>query len=108
MNHDDKIKKSFGNRGKFYTTSSTHADPVILEKMVHLVEPQENWNVLDVATGTGHTAFAFAPHVKSIIGIDLTLEMLEEAKELNKQYDFMNIDFQQGNVNVLNFSERNF
>ena len=76
--------------------------------MVHLVEPQENWNVLDVATGTGHTAFAFAPHVKSIIGIDLTLEMLEEAKELNKQYDFMNIDFQQGNVNVLNFSDEIF
>jgi ubiquinone/menaquinone biosynthesis C-methylase UbiE len=108
MSHDDKIKRIFGERAEFYTTSSAHTDPFILEKLVRLSNPNPEWRVLDIATGTGHTAFAFSPFVKSIIGIDLTPEMLEEAEKIKKQMNFTNLEFRQGNVHSLTFPAEYF
>jgi ubiquinone/menaquinone biosynthesis C-methylase UbiE len=49
--------------------------------------------MLDVATGTGHTAFAFAPHVKEIIATDITPEMLAEGKRLKAELGIRNVEF---------------
>jgi len=49
--------------------------------------------MLDVATGTGHTAFAFAPHVKEIIATDITPEMLAEGKKLKSELGIRNVEF---------------
>jgi demethylmenaquinone methyltransferase/2-methoxy-6-polyprenyl-1,4-benzoquinol methylase len=38
-------------------------------------------DVLDLATGTGDQALALLPHVKSLIGIDLSSQMLQIAKQ---------------------------
>jgi ubiquinone/menaquinone biosynthesis C-methylase UbiE len=45
--------------------------------MVALAQPQAHWHGLDVATGAGHTAYAFAPRVKRMWASDITDEMLE-------------------------------
>ena len=39
-------------------------------------------SLVDVATGAGHTALAFAPHVAYVIASDLTLPMLHVAQRL--------------------------
>ena len=49
--------------------------------------------MLDVATGTGHTAFAFAPHVKEIIATDITPEMLAEGEKLKSELGIGNVEF---------------
>jgi ubiquinone/menaquinone biosynthesis C-methylase UbiE len=108
MEHDDKIKRIFGERAVFYTTSSAHADQIILEKMVRLAHPDPSWNLLDVATGTGHTAFAFSPFVANVIGMDLTPEMLNEANKLKNQNNVVNVTFQTGNVHALSFPADKF
>src|SRR5690606_464441 len=41
-----------------------------------LVAPQKDWRALDVATGAGHVAYAFAPHVARQWATDVTEEML--------------------------------
>ncbi|MFL7790536.1 MAG: methyltransferase type 11, partial [Anaerolineae bacterium] len=46
-----------------YVTSKAHAQGSELERLVDIARPQPNWIVLDAATGGGHTALAFAPHV---------------------------------------------
>ena len=54
---------------------------------------------LDIATGTGNTAFALAPYVRRVIGLDLTREMLNEARQLHDQelLDYLDdIDGQDG------------
>jgi ubiquinone/menaquinone biosynthesis C-methylase UbiE len=45
-----------------------------------MAAPQPTWMVLDVATGGGHTALAFAPHVARVVATDLAAEMLDAAR----------------------------
>jgi len=73
-----------------------------------MARPQPHWKVLDVATGTGHTAFALAPHVGSVIGIDLTSEMLAEANQLRDRQSLQNVTFQIGDVHGLPFDDETF
>ncbi len=69
-------RRIFGARAGFYRDSPAHSDPAVLRRLVQLAAPQPNWLALDLATGTGHTAHALAPHVRRVVGLDLTPEML--------------------------------
>jgi ubiquinone/menaquinone biosynthesis C-methylase UbiE len=75
----------FAQRATFYTTSAVHKDKVVLDRLVELARVQPVDRVLDVATGTGHTAFAFAPQVREVIATDLTPEMLSEGGRLKDE-----------------------
>jgi ubiquinone/menaquinone biosynthesis C-methylase UbiE len=66
----------FGANAAEYLTSKPHAEGKSLERLVALAQPQAHWHVLDVATGAGHTAYAFAPHVARVWASDITDEML--------------------------------
>ncbi|MBX6427124.1 MAG: methyltransferase domain-containing protein [Variibacter sp.] len=70
-------QQEFGAHARSYLTSKPHAQGKSLERMVTLAEPQPHWHALDVATGAGHTAYAFAPHVARLWATDITDEMLE-------------------------------
>ena len=65
-----------------YTTSTIHAQGPDLQRMVETVGLVSEAHVLDVGTGTGHTGLAFAAHGASVVGLDLTREMLKEARSL--------------------------
>jgi ubiquinone/menaquinone biosynthesis C-methylase UbiE len=45
----------FGERAAWYTTSASHTDKAVLDRVAELARPQPAALVLDVATGTGHT-----------------------------------------------------
>ncbi len=70
------VQEQFGATAAHYLTSKPHAQGKSLERLVSLVAPQSHWHVLDVATGAGHTAYAFAPHVARAWATDITEEML--------------------------------
>lgn len=76
MNRKETVQKIFGANAAAYAGSLVHAKGESLERMLALSRPQADWEVLDVATGAGHTAFAFAPHVRRVRATDLTAEML--------------------------------
>jgi ubiquinone/menaquinone biosynthesis C-methylase UbiE len=69
-------QEQFGKHSARYLTSKPHAKGKSLERMVALAEPQADWRGVDVATGAGHTAYAFAPHVARMWATDITEEML--------------------------------
>lgn len=64
-----------------YVTSETHAKGSDLDRLLAIAQPQAAWQVLDIATGGGHTALKFAPHVAHVIASDLTPRMLEKARQ---------------------------
>ena len=86
-----QAKQVFGERAAYYTTSPIHADQALLAHLVGLARLAPSDRVLDVATGTGHTALAFAPHVREVVGCDLTPEMLAEAEKLRAARGVMNL-----------------
>lgn len=55
--------------------------------------------VLDSGTGTGALAFAIAPLVREVVGVDLVPEMLEEARR--RAAEFPNVQFVEGDVTHL-------
>ena len=69
-------QEHFGATAAHYLTSKPHAQGKSLDRLVALTRPRPDWHVLDVATGAGHTAYAFAPHVERVWATDITEEML--------------------------------
>lgn len=98
----------FGQRAAFYTTSAVHKDKVVLERLIELARVRPTDRVLDVATGTGHTAFAFAPHVRDVIAADITPEMLHEGEGLKDEGGIGNVEFQLADAHDLPFEDNAF
>jgi ubiquinone/menaquinone biosynthesis C-methylase UbiE len=106
--HQDQVRAVFSERAATYTTSASHTDPEVLARVVELARPQAGWRVLDVATGTGHTAFALAPHARHVTGIDLTPEMLTEARGLQAGNGLGNVSFAVADAHRLPFADEAF
>ncbi len=64
--------------------------------------------VLDVATGTGFTALAFAPHVASVVGLDVSEGMLRQAQAYQQAQGIGNVSWQEGAAEALPFADTAF
>ena len=103
-----QVQEFFGAHARAYTTSTVHARGASLERLVAQVAPKGHELVLDVATGTGHNALSFAPHVWQVIGLDLTAAMLAEACSLAVKRGIDNVRFCQGDSERLPFASQSF
>jgi ubiquinone/menaquinone biosynthesis C-methylase UbiE len=102
------VKKQFGSQALCYATSKPHSNGDSLEAIVSWAKPRKNEILLDIATGLGFTAFAFAPYVDKIIALDITLEMINRAKALSSQRGITNVFFQIGEAETLPFKCNTF
>ena len=105
---EDYARSSFTARAEHYVTSATHADPSRLARIVEMTEPKAAWRALDIGTGTGHTAFAFAPAVAWVTGVDLTEAMLKQAERLRKDRGYGNVDLAVADVHRMPFADGAF
>jgi ubiquinone/menaquinone biosynthesis C-methylase UbiE len=102
-NAEQEARRVLGERATFYPTRAAHTDPEVLARVVALAGPEPAWIALDIATGTGHTAFALAGHVRMVVGTDLTPEMLREAGALRAIKGIGNVAFTVADVHHLPF-----
>jgi ArsR family transcriptional regulator len=58
-----------------------------------------DWDVADLGCGTGHTAAALAPHVRTVLGVDQSSAMLRAAHK--RTAEFTNVDLRQGSLEAL-------
>lgn len=105
---EDRARRVFGERAAYYTTSAVHSDSAVLARVVALAAPGPAARVLDVATGTGHTAFALAPHARSVVGVDITPEMLAEALVLRARRGATSVLFCLADAHDLPFGDASF
>ena len=75
----EAVRLQFGAAAQSYVTSTSHAMGDDLQRLLQLAAPTGTERMLDVATGGGHTALAFAPLVATVTAIELTPKMLEDA-----------------------------
>jgi ubiquinone/menaquinone biosynthesis C-methylase UbiE len=102
--NDDKtrtIQNQFGAHASEYIDSAVHAQGYSLQRLIELTAPQPEWIVLDIATGGGHTALRFAPHVRRVIASDVTHRMLLAARKHFERRDFGQIGVCQNNAEAL-------
>ena len=86
-----------------YVSSRTHAHGSDLDRLLDIAQPQSHWQALDIATGGGHTALKFAPHVAHVVASDLTPRMLESAREHIAAQGVENVSFRQADAEDLPF-----
>lgn len=102
------VRDSFRNVAANYAKSTFHTSSARLQEVIDLVRPRPRDLALDVATGTGNTAFALAPYVRRVVGLDMTREMLEEARGLAASKGILNADWVIGDAQRLPFMDETF
>lgn len=89
--------------GQSYVTSKEHAKGEELDRLVQIADPQPDWILLDIATGGGHTALRFAPHVAQVVATDITPEMLARAEAFITSQGVGNVAFSRADAEDLPF-----
>ncbi len=103
-----KVQAQFGASAEGYATSDIHAKGESLGILLELVKPQPDWLALDVATGAGHTALLFAPHLAHVIASDLTEAMLRKTAELAAARNLTNLETKAADAEELPFDDALF
>jgi ubiquinone/menaquinone biosynthesis C-methylase UbiE len=102
------VRARFSRVAANYTTSRFHTSSDRLQEVRELARPDRSDLVLDVATGTGNTAFALAPYTRRVIGLDLTPKMLDEARRVATERSITNVEWVLGNAERLPFPDETF
>lgn len=103
-----KVQSQFGAATDGYATSEIHARGESLGILLELIKPRAEWQMLDVATGAGHTAMAFAPHVARVVAADLTEGMLAKTAELAAARGLANLAVRPADAEALPFEDDTF
>lgn len=103
-----KVQSQFGVSTDEYATSDIHAKGESLEILLDRVRPRPEWRMLDVATGAGHTAMHFAPHVARVVASDLTEAMLEKTAQLAAERGLTNLETERADAESLPFDDDTF
>ena len=104
----DDVRSRFAPVAANYSRASFHTSSERLQEVLDLARPKPGDLALDVATGTGNTAFAMAPYVRRVIGVDLTREMLDEARRVAGEKAIKNADWVIGDACHLPFQDDTF
>src|SRR3989442_3527176 len=107
--HQETVRREFGKQARHFAEAGlTLSNEDYLRWMVDVLAPAPHWQVLDVATGTGHLARALAPRVRRVTAVDLTPAMLAEGPRLAGEAGLTNVAFAQGPPQRLPFVSPSF
>lgn len=98
-------RKVFGILAPFYDIITLPVSG-LREGVVDVADPKKGSKILDVATGTGKQAFAFARRGYEVVGVDLTDSMLDVAKKNNRYGN--NLKFEVADATRLRFRNGSF
>ena len=102
------VQDQFGKNAAHYLTSKVHAQGKSLERLLTLAAPKPDWRMLDIATGGGHVAYAFAPHVARVWATDVTQEMLDQVTAEAAKRGLANIRAAYAKAEALPFEDASF
>jgi ubiquinone/menaquinone biosynthesis C-methylase UbiE len=96
--HKNLIREEFTRQADAFAASPTIKNPDRIALLVDAVNPGPTTRVLEIATGPGHIALAFAPRCREVVGIDLTEAPLKIAERMRAERGITNARFIQGDV----------
>jgi ubiquinone/menaquinone biosynthesis C-methylase UbiE len=103
-----RVQEQFGASAAAYVTSPLHAAGEDLDRLLAWGVARHAGHVLDVATGGGHTALAFASIVRRVVAYDLTEPMLSAARAHVRARGAGNVEFVAGDAAALPFRDESF
>src|SRR5438445_13737746 len=106
--HNDVVRESFTTQAKGFGANPWVTNEERSRRLVAWARLQGNERVLDIATGPGYIAEAFARAAREVIGVDLTAAMLAIGEERTKQNGLSNVSFRMGDAQNLPFERAHF
>jgi SAM-dependent methyltransferase len=108
MQHNDVIRESFTTQAVAFAANPWVTDEERIRRLVAAAQLTGDERVLDIATGPGYIAEAFAGGAREVVGVDLTDAMLAIAKERTKERAIANVTFRAADAQNLPFENDAF
>jgi len=100
--------RQFGDHARQYAVSRAHVEGATRLMLIERMEPVTDEALLDVGSGPGPVAIAFAPLVASAVAFDAAPEMLQAARLAARRASAANIALVCGDAHRLPFHDRAF
>lgn len=104
--HKQSIIEQFSQQAAYFARLPGHAEATQL--LIDLAGVTASAEVLDIACGAGAIASPAASIAKHVTGIDLTPDMIEQAKLLQAEQGLSNLTWHVGDVTRLPFAPNTF
>ncbi|HXN84796.1 MAG TPA: methyltransferase domain-containing protein [Candidatus Binataceae bacterium] len=108
VQHNDLVRDEFTRQANDYAAAPAIRDLDHIAKLVAVVSPNPDARVLEIATGPGHVAMAFAKVAREVIGVDLTEAPLKIAERMRLERGLSNVSFRIGDAEHLPFGDNEF
>ena len=106
--HEEIIRQEFTRQAEAYAANPVIASQDRAAQLVSAVQPRPDDRVLEVATGPGYVAMAFATCCREVVGVDLTEAPLKIAEKTRQERGLTNVRFETANANQLSFADATF
>ncbi|MGD9893197.1 MAG: class I SAM-dependent methyltransferase [Dehalococcoidia bacterium] len=106
--HARRVRSAFTAQAVSYSGSARIADPEGRRAFAAFVAPPATALALDIATGPGFVALAFAERVRRVVAVDLTPAMLARAGAERGRRDAANLDLALADAGVLPCADGTF
>ncbi len=106
--HNKLIQQEFTKQATAYAANPTIIDSDWALRLVEAAQPAPESRVLEVATGPGYVALAFAAVAREVVGIDLTDAPLAIARKNREERGVTNVSFESADANQLPFADDSF
>jgi ubiquinone/menaquinone biosynthesis C-methylase UbiE len=106
--HNQLIQQEFTKQATAYATNPTIIDSDWALRLVQAAQPMPESRVLEVATGPGYVALAFAAVAREVVGVDLTDAPLAIARQNQTERGLTNVCFESADAKQLPFEEGSF
>ena len=106
--HNDVIRESFTTQAQAFAANPWVTDKERIRRLVAAARLTGSERVLDIATGPGYIAEAFAGATREVVGVDLIDAMLAIAKQRTQEHGISNVSFRAADAQNLPFENGAF
>jgi ubiquinone/menaquinone biosynthesis C-methylase UbiE len=106
--HQATVQKQFTKTAEAFSKFAVRDSPEVIAEKVRFLKPQPENVILDVACGPGALVLALAPNVRFAYGMDLTSEMLRQARGYQAEKQISNAAFICGEGERIPYADASF